>query len=264
MLTLTANLELNFPDITAFPARIEAARAAGFDQVDLWTTFDKDLPAIRSALEATGTRLMSVLAEPRTDVAWPDADLEAFFGGLERTVENARSLGARFVIVDSGLGFPGQSRRVQLDRLAEVYARAVDRIRGSGITLLLESVNTRVDHPGLLLDRNADCQELIRAVDDPSLRWLYDAYHSFCEGEDFAAELAAGADLLACVHLADAPGRQEPGTGAVDWSRWLDALVATGYSGSVQLEFVPSTDFPSAVAVIRSLIQAANLATAGA
>jgi len=256
MLTLTANLELNFPDVDGFPSRIEAATTAGFHEVDIWSTFDKDLPGIRSALNATGARLMSVLAEPRTDVAWPDADLDAFFGGLERTVENARFLGAPFVIVDSGLGFPGQSRRVQLDRLADVYAQAVERIRGSGITLLLESVNTRIDHPGLLLDRNADCRALIRAVDDPSLRWLYDAYHSFAEGEDYVAELQAGADLMAYVHLADAPGRQEPGTGAVDWSGWLDALVATGYSGSVQLEFAPSTDFGSAVSYIRSLVDA--------
>jgi hydroxypyruvate isomerase len=60
---------------------------------------------------------------------------------------------------------------------------------------------------------------------------------------------------MAYVHLADAPGRQEPGTGAVDWSRWLDAVVAAGYSGSVQLEFVPSTDFGTAVSYIRALVE---------
>lgn len=259
MITLTANLELNFPDIDDVPSRIEAAKAAGFDEVDVWFTFDKDLPSIRSALDATGTRMVSIVAEPRMGVAWPDADLDEFFGGLQRTVENARYLGAPFVIVDSGLGFPGQTRRTQLDRLAEVYAQAVDRVRGSGVTLLLESVNTRVDHPGLLLDRNADCQAIIREVDDPSLRWLYDAYHSFCEGEDYAAEFAAGADLVAYVHLADAPGRHEPGTGAVDWTRWLDVIEGNGYSGSVQLEFVPTSDFASSVAYIKSLVAAKNV-----
>lgn len=258
MLTLTANLELNFPGIDDVPSRIETAAAAGFHEVDMWTTFDKDLPSIRSALDATGTRVVSVLAEPRTDVAWPDADLGSFFDGLQRTIENANSLGAPFVIVDSGLGFPGHPRRKQLDTLTEVYSRAVDHTRGSGVTLLLESVNTRVDHPGLLLDRNADCQAIIRAVDDPGLRWLFDAYHSFSEGEDWRAELAAGADLVEYVHLADSPGRNEPGTGGVDWPAFLDALEQNGYSGSVQLEFVPTTDFAASVEYIRALVAERN------
>ncbi|MGO4807118.1 TIM barrel protein [Arthrobacter sp. 2MCAF15] len=260
MLTLTANLELNFPDIADVPSRIEAAKTAGLDEVDIWTTSDKDLPAIKSALDATGTRLVSILAEPRMDIVWPNADLEKFLSGLERSIEDARFLECPFVIVDSGLGFPGQIRRTQLDRLAEIYAIAVDRVRGSGITILLESVNTRVDHPGLLLDRNADCMEIIRTVNDPSLRWLFDAYHSFSEGEDYAKEFAAGADLVEYVHLADAPGRKEPGTGVVDWSVWLDVIEKNGYSGSIGLEFTPTTDFSSSVAYFRSLVEARNLA----
>lgn len=260
MLTLTANLELNFPDIEDVPSRIEAATAAGFDEVDIWTTFDKDLPSIKAALDATGARIVSIVAEPRVGIAWPDADLDTFFAGLDRTIENANFLGAPFVIVDSGLGFPGHTRKKQLGTLTEVYATVVDRIRGSGVTLLLESVNTRVDHPGLLLDRNADCQAIIRAVDDPALRWLFDAYHSFSEREDWADELAAGADLVEYVHLADSPGRQEPGTGAVEWPAFLDALEQNGYSGSLQLEFIPSTDFATSVEYIRSLVAARNAA----
>ena len=110
MFTLTSNLELNYPGIDSVTERIDAARAAGFDEIEIWSTFDKDIPELKAALDSTGMRLVSLVAEPRMDTAWPTADLDAFRSGLMRSVDNARELNCPFVILDPGLGFPGKKK----------------------------------------------------------------------------------------------------------------------------------------------------------
>lgn len=95
-------------------------------------------------------------------------------------------------MLGSGVGFPGARRAQDLDRLVEVFSRAVERTQGSGVKLILEPVSTRVDHPGALLDRTADAVTVARGVNSSSFGMLYDLVHSVTEGEDTAAELAAG------------------------------------------------------------------------
>jgi hydroxypyruvate isomerase len=114
-------------------------------------------------------------------------------------------------------------------------------------------VNTRVDHPGALTDRTADAVTVARGVASDSFGILYDLYHSITEGEDPATELANAADLVDYVQIADAPGRGEPGTGAVDWAAQLAVLTASGYSGPIGLEYFPMAASEESVRHIRSV-----------
>ena len=140
------------------------------------------------------------------------------------------------MVVGSGTGFGGWKRQVQLDKLIEIYQKAIAQIEGSGITLVLEPVNVRVDHPGSLLDRTSEGVYVARGVDSPFFGVLYDIYHSAVEGEDMAAELANAGSIIKYVQLADAPGRGEPGTGdaglARDARRPPRAPATTGRSAS--------------------------------
>ncbi len=83
----------------------------------------------------------------------PPWDHSEFFRKLDEGVEIAHFLGTPRMVVGSGTGFGGWKRQVQLDKLIEIYQKAIAQIDGSGITLVLEPVNVRVDHPGSLLDR---------------------------------------------------------------------------------------------------------------
>jgi hydroxypyruvate isomerase len=142
---------------------------------------------------------------------------------------------------------------VQLDKLIEIYQKAVAQIDGSGITLVLEPVNVRVDHPGSLLDRTAEGVYVARGVDSPFFGLLYDLYHSTVEGEDVAAELENAGDIIRYVQIADAPGRGEPGTGAIDWPASLGLLRSSGYDGPIGLEYYPTQESAASVALIRDL-----------
>jgi len=179
---------------------------------------------------------------------------------LQRSVENARTLGAPRVVVTTGTGFPGMNRARNLDRLIESMREAVDRTAGSGIPLLIEAVNTKVDHPGSILDSTADAVAVAQAIGDPAAFAItYDLYHSIVNGEDPATELARAGDYVGYVEIADAPGRGWPGSGAIDWAHFLTVLGEFGYDGPIGLEVFPSDAGSSGSAdYIRSLVAGAS------
>jgi hydroxypyruvate isomerase len=144
-------------------------------------------------------------------------------------------------------------RPQNLQRLIDVFTDAVQRTDDSGVTLVLEPVNTRVDHPGALLDRTADAVAVARAVGSPRFKILYDLYHSVTEGEDPATELANAAGLVGYVQIADVPGRGEPGSGSLDWNAQLSALRSSDYDGPIGLEYFPTIESVASVAHIRAI-----------
>jgi hydroxypyruvate isomerase len=254
MYQLAPNIELLFTEAGPEAAdRVRAAAAAGFDAVEMWGTTGKDVEALAKALADTGVVLTSVIAEPRTNFTLPGTDLTAFFEGLGRGIEHARKLGCPRIVLGSGIGFPGMKRPQNLAKLVEVFSEAVERTRDSGVKLVLEPVNTRVDHPGALLDRTADAVTVARGVGSDSFGVLYDMYHSITEGEDPAAELANAAGLVDYVQIADVPGRGEPGSGGLDWARSLAVLRASGYTGPIGLEYFPTVGSAASVARIREI-----------
>jgi hydroxypyruvate isomerase len=254
MFTLAPNIDLLFNEAGDSAAdRVRAAAAAGFDAVEMWGPTGKDISALQEALAETGVSLTAQLAEPRMQFMIPPKDHAPFFKGLDDGVEVARQLGCPRIVVGSGTGFGGRKRQDQLDELIEIFTMGVAHIAGSGITLVLEPVNVRVDHPGALLDRTSEAAYIARGVGSPAFGVLYDLYHSTVEGEDVAAELSRARDVIRYVQIADAPGRREPGTGAIDWPARLADLRRCGYEGPIGLEYYPTTPSVESVQLIRSL-----------
>ena len=260
MYRLAPNIELLFTEAGDYQDRVRAAAAAGFDAVEMWgptgvdaPTQPKDLPALKAALEETGTTLTAQLAEPRTQFMIPPWDHSEFYRKLDEGVAIAQDLGCPRIVVGSGTGFGGWKRQVQLDKLVEIYRKAIEQIEGSGIALVLEAVNVRVDHPGSLLDRTAESAYVARGVGSSHFGILYDLYHSTVEGEDVAAALADARDVVQYVQIADAPGRGEPGSGAIDWPAALATLRSSGYDGPIGLEYYPTTESAASTEYIRGV-----------
>lgn len=255
MFQLSANLEVLFAE--AGPNCVHRARAAadaGFTAVEIWGTSDKDLGELARVIGDHGLAVTSMVAEPNTSVVFPGTDLQPFFDDIDRAVADAQRLSCRRIIVRPGIGFPGFNRQRNLARLGEVYAQVVEQVEQADVVILLEPVNTRTDHPGLLLDRTADAVSVIRKLGSPKLRLLYDFYHSVTEGEKPADELPEAADVLDYVQFADFPGRGAPGTGTIDWAASLALLKAVGYAGPIGLEHIPTTSTAESVRHLNDLV----------
>ena len=253
MLTYAPNIELLYTQHTDYADRIRAAATDGFTSVEMWMTSTQDLSALSAAAKEVGVRFSSVLAEPRFSFTMPGVDLNVFFDGLRESIARAKVLGAPRVVLGSGMGFPGKKRPAQLDELIKVFKDAAVIAEAEGIELILEPVNTRVDHPGALLDRTEEAIYIAKGVDSPNFKILYDIYHSSVEGEDVLAMLKKHSNLIGYIQLADSPGRGEPGTGKIDWQPILAAVKASGYSEVIGLEYYPTKDTTESLTYIRSI-----------
>src|SRR3989304_3280295 len=87
----------------------------------------------------------------------------------------------------------------------------------AGVQLLVEPLNSAVDHPGYFLDSLSQARRLLEEAHHPSIRLLLDVYHLWGMHPDLLADLPAVVAITGHVHLADAPGRHEPGTGTIPW-----------------------------------------------
>lgn len=251
---LSVNLEYGFTEAgEKIEDRVAAAAAAGFRKVELFLTKGRDLPSIKQALDENNVQLISTVADYVTQLVDP-ATHEGFCDTFRQATEEALFLGCPNVVVTSGRGVPWMKRPAQHRIFADALERLVPIAEELGATILLESANTRFDHPGVLCCMTKDSADVAEMINSPRVRMIYDLYHSIVEGEDPAAVLPGVIHLVDHIQIADAPGRGEPGSGTIDWPAQFALLKALGYAGAIGLELLPTqTSSPDAFAYIMDL-----------
>ena len=174
-------------------------------------------------------------------------------------MEAARFLGAPSLTIHSnGLGENGRvlrdyqelSHTVKLCALFGGLEACAALAEKRGVTLNLEPLNVVTDHPGNFLTHTQMAAELIRLIGSPRLRVLYDVYHMQLNEGCLCENIRRYGDTFGHVHVADAPGRHEPGTGEIAYRRVYTALEETGYDGFLGYELFPATTTREAVRAI--------------
>jgi hydroxypyruvate isomerase len=240
MFEISANIEYMFREAgEGLDRRVESAASAGIRKVEMFTTDGRDLRSLQSALDGNGVQLWTVLTDPRTMLV-DEKTHDHFLGLFRRTAENALQLGCPHVVCGSGMGVPYLKRQDSLRIVSTAFARAAEVAAELGVTILLEAVNTRVDHPGVLFSRTEDSYGVARQVNSPRVKVLYDLYHSIAEGEDTQVVLRQIAGAIGHVQVADFPGRGEPGSGRIDWNEKLIQLRESSYAGVIGVECQPT------------------------
>jgi hydroxypyruvate isomerase len=118
----------------------------------------------------------------------------------------------------------------------ELLHRCADLCEPRGIALLLEPIDHGPGHSRLFLRSVRQAAELCRLVGRSSCRVLVDVYQQAVIGEDVPRLLGDVGDVLGHVQLGDFPGRKEPGTGELDFTRLLATLDLVGYRGALGME----------------------------
>ncbi|MBN9348973.1 MAG: TIM barrel protein, partial [Devosia sp.] len=217
--------------------------------VEFWLWSNKDVDAIEAALDETGLAITGFVAEPMVPLTDP-ARHDEFLEGLKKSIAVAQRLGAPVLIAQAGADLPGKSRAEQRQALTDCLRRAADILAGSGVTLAVEPLNTLVDHAGYFLPSTVEGLDIIDDVGRPEIKILYDIYHSAVMSEDIASVLDGRLDRVAHVHLADTPGRHEPGSGKLDWQARVGWLDQNGYAGMIGLEYKPTQATAASLAAV--------------
>jgi hydroxypyruvate isomerase len=243
MTKFAANLSMLFTEVP-FPDRFAAAAEAGFRGVEYLFPYALEKDDIVERLRKHGlTQVLFNLpagnweAGERGIGCHPDRVSE-FQDGVGRAIDYARALGCTQVNCLAGIVPAGVEPQIAHRTLADNLKFAASKLEDAGITLLAEPVNT-YDIPGFFLNRSAQAIALFDEVGSTNLKLQYDIYHMQRVEGELANTIERLLPRIAHLQLADNPGRNEPGTGEINYPFLLSFIDRLGYDGWVGCEYKP-------------------------
>ena len=239
-----ANLSMMFNEVP-FLDRFARARAAGFEAVEF--LFPYDFPAAEIAARLKDNGLSQVLfnappgdwaAGERGQAALPGRQSE-FRDGVRRALDYAATLSCPRLHLMAGLTPAGAARDTLLSVYAANLAWAAEECAKAGVLPVIEPINHR-DIPGFFLNTTDEAAAIIAAVGGPTKLGLqFDLYHCQITEGDLVKTTERQLPLIAHMQVADNPGRNEPGTGEVNWPFVFQAIDAMGFRGWIGCEYRP-------------------------
>lgn len=173
-------------------------------------------------------------------------DRDAMLADVRRELPIMEKLDCPAVIIMSGNVVPGLSREAQHESCIEGLKRAASivegkQINGQPVRLLLENIDPE-ENPKYYLTSVAEGFEIIRTVNHPQVRFLYDFFHEQIAEGNLIEKLEKNIEYTGLVHIADVPGRHEPGTGEIHYANIYKKLAELKYDRMVAMEFLPTSD----------------------
>lgn len=231
-----------------FVERIERAVHHGVGAVEFWEWENKDLDAMMGAIDEHDLDLVAMVGAGTEDPDLTNPDQrDAAVTQIEASIDLAGEIGCPNLIVLAGQETPRLDPEDQRRSVLTVLEEVLPQAEAAGITLLLEPLNTAIDHPDHFLEESTEGFEILRAIDSPALQLLFDIYHQQVTEGNIIDTVTSNIDAIGHLHVADVPGRHEPGTGELNYDNIVAAIDDAGYAGHVGYEFVPSGNSDEAI-----------------
>ncbi|HSV30539.1 MAG TPA: TIM barrel protein [Atribacteraceae bacterium] len=221
--------------------KIRLIHELGYSAVEFWDLADKDLTGIA---EFCGQNNMSVgictLQDP-----WGNnrlhADTDDYIRHFSASLDLLNAVGSQKVIVLTGED-DGRGLDVQINRIIANLKAVSGIAEEAGVTICLEALNSRVNHKGYLLDSSTLGFDIVRRVNSPSVKLLFDIYHMQIMEGNIISTIRENIDLIGHFHSAGVPGRNEHFLGELNYPNIFRAIRDTGYGGYFGLEYWPTMD----------------------
>ena len=247
-----------------FEQRLANVAEAGYNNVELvgeyakWS--DADFDRANAARNRLGIRF-DATAGLHNGIGNP-AVLGAFLAEFKQALTPMQRLSCPAMIVLSGNVIPGLSREQQHQSCIEGLKKAAEsidgkQIDGQPVRLLLECIDPE-ENPHYFLQSATEAIEIVRAVNHPQVQFLYDLFHEQIAEGNLIEKLEKHIDMIGLVHVADVPGRHQPGTGEINYINIYRKLAELKYRHVVAMEFHPTGD---PIATLRAAKQVVSSAT---
>jgi hydroxypyruvate isomerase len=247
-----------------FEQRLEKVAEAGYRNVELvgeyqeWT--DADFRRVNAKRKQLGINF-DCTAGLKHGVSIPD-HRQPLLDELRHVLPIMEQIDCPNLILLSGDQVPEMPRAVQHQCCIDTLKAAADLVQGKSINgepvrLLLETIDPE-ENSRYFLTRISEALEIVQATGHPQVRLLYDFYHEQIAAGNLIEKLEKSLPCLALVHVADVPGRHEPGTGEINYQNIFRKLSELNYTGMVAMEFHPSGDAISQLRAAREMAQRAG------
>ena len=245
MVQFAANLSMMFNEVD-FLDRFEAAAGAGFKGIEYLFPYDFEAKEIAGKLNSSGLKQV-LFNTPAGDwdagergLACIPSRIEEFRDGVARAIDYAKVLECDQLHCMAGLTPEGVEAAELRSTYVENLRFASAEMEKAGIRCLMEMINTR-DIPGFYLNMSAQAEQIMEEVGSSNLFIQYDIYHMQIMEGDLSPTMERLLPKIAHMQLADTPGRNEPGTGEINYAFIFAHLDAIGYKGWIGCEYKPAT-----------------------
>jgi 2-dehydrotetronate isomerase len=246
MLRFAASVNLMFNEVP-LPERFSAARASGFEAVEVQYPYSIPIDAMKAAVDSAGVEVI-LMNTPQGDAAAGERGLGALPGreadfeqAFAKALDYANAVGCGMIHVTAGVP-PAGADPAEIDR---VFIRnlkvALTASAGSNVTLLVETLNHR-DFPGYHVVKFAHARRLIETVGDERLGFQLDLYHRQINDGDLEHALRDYIDIARHIQIAGAPARNEPDTGEINYRHLFAVIEELGWQGWIGAEYRPKGD----------------------
>jgi hydroxypyruvate isomerase len=233
-----------------FEQKIECVARAGLQSVELvgeyarWS--DAEMARALKLCRSFRLGMDALIATPDWNtrpVSMVDpAERENFLADVRRAITAARKLEIPQIILMSGNTIEGRTHEEQYASLLAGTRRAAELAEQAKLTLIVEPLNSRIDHKGFFLTTCTEGLKLVREVDSPYVKLLFDIYHEQVQEGEVMRTLVEAAPYVAVFHVADSPGRHDPGSGNIHYREVYKAIQKAGFTGYVAMEYLPLKD----------------------
>ena len=246
MVRLEANLQFMFNEYELID-RYEQAAKAGFKGVELQAPYSLEIDQIKEKLELHSLKHVIInlpVTDPDTDLAnialRPDRK-DLFLERLDIGLNYAYELGC--IGINTGIGTKpeGFDDEEIYQTLIHNQKIASEKLFEKNIMALIEPINT-VDQPEFFINTSLQGIELIDKLNHKNAYLLYDVYHMQIMEGDLVRTMSKLINKIGHIQIADNPGRNEPGSGEINYSKIFQTLDEIGYKGWVGCEYKPSTN----------------------
>ncbi len=194
---------------------------------------------IGSALAQRGMAMgsfVATLAFDRATFGSDDPSAVAFLrDSMREALDAAKRVGGKWLTTIPGLNTAAVASERQRDIAIANLRRCADEAEKGGAVLLLEALNG-IDRPGMLFPEITEAAEMVRAVNSPACRLVFDVYHVQVQSGDLMRNIDRCWDEIGYFQIGDNPGRFEPGTGEINFARVLSHIHSRGYRGMIDME----------------------------
>jgi len=245
-----------------FEQNLERVAQAGYNQVELVSEFkswsESDTSRILARMQALGITV-DAMAGMTLGFADPPGG-NAFVSELKTLIPIARRLGCGQIILLSGKRIESTSTTnqdasnqypTQHTTCIDTLKRAAKVLTAAGLVGVIEPID-RLENPSIYLDGVTEAFAVVNAVDSLAIRVLYDLYHEQRTHGNLIEKLKDNIECIGLIHIADVPGRHEPGTGELNYGNIYRQLAQLKYKGTIAMEFYPTGDI---IATLRSARQ---------
>ena len=242
---LSLCLETVFTD-RPFVERMQEASALGYSAIEFWDWHSKELMAIKESAAQFNLTIAAMSGNRQHALIDPNArpglmaEMEEAFAATQKLKCRHLMMLSDVLTADGSVAtVPPRSRQEKFESVVEGLQALLPQASDAGVVLLLEPLNSILDHRGTFLDHSWMGFEIIRQVGSPQVKLLYDIYHMSMMGEDVIADMGSNLEWIGYLHIADLPGRHQPGTGKIDYCGIADWLKRVRFDGFIGMEFFP-------------------------